>query len=98
MSGSGNHYNGKFDPKSWVVNLRHGQIVVEQSYFVPGYTSAHYDTKAAAIMHAMSSSIDAAEVLKKQIETLSTMLEDEMMAQAKEVLKSGPIDLDDLDG
>lgn len=82
MSGSGtNHYNEKFNPKSWVVNLRRGELVVEQSYFIPTYTDGHHETKAAAIMHAMTNYIDEAEKLKGYIDTLSTMLTEEMASE-----------------
>lgn len=97
MSTNNQHYNGKFDAKSWVVNLRQGKIIVEQSYFVPGYTAAHHETKTGAIMAGMTNFIEEADKLKGYIEELSNMLNEEMMSSALEVIKNGPINLDDLD-
>ncbi len=73
-------------PKSFVIELRQGQLKVEGSDWLPGYTKLHHETKASAIMAAMDKYIDESEVLKKRVEELAGMLDKEMNAESTVVI------------
>lgn len=75
MSTSNQHYNQRFDTKSWEVVTQNNELKVKASYFAPGYSAAHHETREAAILHAMGQRITEIQKLKSELDLLSEMRE-----------------------
>lgn len=73
MSGN-QHYNQKFDKKSWVVTLKNLKPRLEQSYFAIGYTADHRATEEEAILVAIGKNINEITRLKENLDALNAML------------------------